>query len=205
MGLGLLMGLDPLMGRSHAGGHPPAQADAEAGARTSRPRARCDRGFATAEIAVALPSLVLVALMLAWVVALLTAQLQCVDAARAGARAVSRGESTAASEVAALAAAPRGATVVIIRTGDSIEVRVSADIEPAGGMAGFLPTATVGGVAHTIAEDAVGAWGTDGPVHRQLSARSGHSSARFAETHAGESMMAGHRLTGLLSVPGRRA
>lgn len=155
MGQAILRGRDLSMGRSPAGADQPALRKAGAGARTSRPRARSDGGFTTAETAVALPSLVLVALMLAWVLALVTAQLQCVDAARAGARAVSRGESTAASEAAALSAAPDGAVVEIRRTGDFIEVRVSADIRPAGGLVGFLPTATVDGVAHAIAEDAV--------------------------------------------------
>lgn len=157
MGPGQLTGRARRRGRSPVGGDPPSRSNAGAGARQSRPRARLDRGFTTAETAVALPSLVIVALMLAWVVALVTAQLQCVDAARAGARAVSRGETTAASEAAALAAAPRGAAVEITRTGDFIRVRVFADIQPAGGLVAFLPTASVEGVAHAIAEDAVAA------------------------------------------------
>jgi len=143
------------MTTSHASGDPPHAATAGAGARQSRPRARLDRGFVTAETAVALPSLVLVALMLAWVLAAVTMQLECVDAARAGARAYSRGESAEASRAAALEAAPDGAAVDISRTGDFIRVTVTVRLEPSGGLVGFVPGVTVDGEAHAIAEDAV--------------------------------------------------
>lgn len=123
--------------------------------RTRSGLTRADRGSVTAETAVALPSVFLVALILVWVLAVVTAQLQCVDAARAGARAVSRGESVAASEAAALQAAPDGSTVTISRSGDFVQVEVAAEVEAAGGLLGFLPTVRVDGVAHTIAEDAV--------------------------------------------------
>lgn len=116
----------------------------------------------TAETAVALPSVLLVALMLVWMVGLVTAQLQCVDAARAGARAVSRGESVAASEAAALQAAPEGATVAINRSGDFVRVEVVVHVDPAGGL-GFLPSVRVDGVAHAIAEDAVAVAARAGP------------------------------------------
>ena len=102
----------------------------------------------------ALPSVVLVALMLVWVVAMVTAQLQCVDAARAGARVVARGESVAASEAAALQAAPDGARVTITVDGEFIRVEVGVDVKPVGGLLGFLPTVTVDGVAHAISEAA---------------------------------------------------
>lgn len=123
--------------------------------RTQLDRTHLDRGSVTAETAVALPSVFLVALMLVWVLAVVTAQLQCVDAARAGARSVSRGESVAASEAAALQAAPDGATVAIGRSGDFVRVEVAVEVEAAGGLLGFLPTVRVDGVAHTIAEDAI--------------------------------------------------
>lgn len=104
----------------------------------------------------ALPSLLLVTLALLWVVGLVNAQLQCVDAARAGARVVSRGETFEASRSAALAAAPDGATVVISRSGDFITVEVAVEIQPAAGLLDLLPGLTVRGVAHAIAEDAIG-------------------------------------------------
>lgn len=159
------------MGATHAGADPPTGSTRGTGARGARPRAsrvcsrptpRADQGSVTAETAVALPSVLLVALMLVWMVALVTAQLQCVDAARAGARAVSRGESVAASEAAALEAAPEGATVAISRSGDFVRVEVAVDVEPAGGL-GFLPSVRVDGVAHALAEDAVAFAARAGP------------------------------------------
>ncbi len=160
------------MGATHAGVDPPTGSTGGTGARRARPRAarlrsrpaavRADRGSVTAETAVALPSVLLVALMVVWMVVLVTAQLQCVDAARAGARAVSRGESVATSEAAALQAAPEGATVEISRSGDFVRVEVAVDVEPAGGL-GFLPSVRVDGVAHAIAEDAVAYASRAGP------------------------------------------
>lgn len=121
--------------------------------RAERPPA--DRGAVTAETAVALPSVLLVTLMLVWLLTVVTAQLQCVDAARAGARVVSRGESVAASEAAALQAAPEGATVTISRAGDFVRVEVGVEVEAVGGLIGFLPSVHVDAVAHALAEDAV--------------------------------------------------
>ncbi|MFE2132276.1 TadE family type IV pilus minor pilin, partial [Streptomyces sp. NPDC059466] len=43
-----------------------------------------DRGFVTAEAAVVLPSLVLVGMALVWALLAASAQIRCVDAARAG-------------------------------------------------------------------------------------------------------------------------
>ncbi|MET9110719.1 TadE family type IV pilus minor pilin, partial [Streptomyces zhihengii] len=53
---------------------------------------RGDRGSVTAEAAVALPALVAFALALVWALMAAAAQIQCVDAARAGARAAARSE-----------------------------------------------------------------------------------------------------------------
>ncbi|MEV6784646.1 TadE family type IV pilus minor pilin, partial [Streptomyces sp. NPDC051098] len=46
-----------------------------------------DRGSVTAEAAVAVPALVVFAMALVWALMAASAQIQCVDAARAGARA----------------------------------------------------------------------------------------------------------------------
>ena len=92
----------------------------------TRRSGRCgrDRGSVTAEFAVALPAIVAVLAVVLSVVAAATAQLRCVDAARAGARAAARGESTAAAVSAAKAAAPAGATVRVRREGDAVRVEV---------------------------------------------------------------------------------
>jgi hypothetical protein len=64
------------------------------------------------------------------------AQLRCVDAARDGARAVARGESTDAVRRLAGSAGPPGAEVSIAQDGDSARVAVSARI---GGLGRLVP------------------------------------------------------------------
>ncbi|MGW2340651.1 TadE family type IV pilus minor pilin [Streptomyces sp. NPDC001661] len=91
----------------------------------SEPR-RGDRGFVTAEAAVVLPVLVTFTMALVWVVLAASAQIRCVDAARAGARAVARQEPRSAALAAAREAAPRGARIVVGREGDLVRVTVRA-------------------------------------------------------------------------------
>ncbi|MET7935426.1 TadE family type IV pilus minor pilin [Streptomyces sp. NPDC005322] len=110
-----------------------------------------DRGFVTAEAAVALPVLALFALMLIWGLMAASAQLQCVDAARAGARAAARSEPRAAALAAARSAAPRGARVELWREGDLVRVRVRTHAAGPGPLA-----VSLSGEAAALAEDAVG-------------------------------------------------
>ncbi|GGZ85644.1 TadE family type IV pilus minor pilin [Streptomyces echinoruber] len=92
--------------------------------------ARCeradDRGFVTAETAVALPVLVLVALALMGGLLAMAAQIQCVDAARTGARAAARQDPADAVVEVARKAAPPGARVTVTREGDQVRVVVTA-------------------------------------------------------------------------------
>ncbi|WP_323379255.1 TadE family type IV pilus minor pilin [Streptomyces durbertensis] len=83
-------------------------------------------GQATAETAAVLPALVLLTGMLLWGLMATVSHLQCVDAARAGARSAARGDPPA--EVVALAAraAPRGARVRVEREDELVRVRVTA-------------------------------------------------------------------------------
>src|SRR3954454_24439754 len=85
-----------------------------------------DRGFVTAESAVVLPVLVLFAMGLVWGLLVVAAQIQCVDAARTGARAAARQDPADAVTAVARAAAPRGATVTVGREGDQVRVVVVA-------------------------------------------------------------------------------
>ena len=73
-------------------------------------RTATTRGTATAELAVVLPAVVLLAASGVWAVAAAAAQLRCVDAAGTGARALARGETTAAVSraVAEVGAGRRG-------------------------------------------------------------------------------------------------
>ncbi|MFF4433275.1 TadE family type IV pilus minor pilin [Streptomyces sp. NPDC001513] len=112
---------------------------------------RGDRGYVTAEAALVIPALVLFAALLVWALMAAAAQIRCVDAARAGARAASRSEPAEVAVAAALAAAPQGARVELERVGDLWRVRVAA---PAPGPGG-LPV-RLGAQAVALAEDTVG-------------------------------------------------
>ncbi|MER5382448.1 TadE family type IV pilus minor pilin [Streptomyces sp. NPDC002688] len=87
---------------------------------------RRDGGFVTAEAAVVLPSLVLVGMALVWALLAASAQIQCVDAARAGARAAARQDSPEAVLATTRRAAPPGARVTVSREADLVRVRVGA-------------------------------------------------------------------------------
>lgn len=88
---------------------------------------RCrDRGYVTAEAAVVLPALVLVAMSLVWALLAASAQIQCQDAARAGARAAARQDPPDAVLTTTRRAAPRGARVEVSREGDLVRVTVTA-------------------------------------------------------------------------------
>ena len=80
----------------------------------------------TAETAVALPALVLVAAALVWALLAASTQIQCVDAARAGARAAARQEPPGVVREMAEQAAPDGARVTVSRQGDLVHVAVAA-------------------------------------------------------------------------------
>ncbi|MGW2253537.1 TadE family type IV pilus minor pilin [Kitasatospora sp. NPDC001660] len=101
-----------------------------------RSRVRGDAGFVTAETAVAMPALVLLAVLLIWGVLAAAAQIRCVDAARAGARAAARGE-VGAAEVAR-EAAPPGAQVEVALAADTVRVTVEAPCGAPGRLAGLL-------------------------------------------------------------------
>ncbi|MGW7606522.1 TadE family type IV pilus minor pilin [Streptomyces sp. NPDC054766] len=92
----------------------------------ARPVRRRDAGFVTAEAAVVLPSLVLVGMALVWALLAASAQIQCVDAARAGARAAARQDSPEAVLATTRRAAPPGAQVTVSREADLVKVTVGA-------------------------------------------------------------------------------
>ncbi|MFI2436564.1 TadE family type IV pilus minor pilin [Streptomyces sp. NPDC018693] len=92
-----------------------------------RGRARwSDRGFVTAESAVVLPVLVAFAMALVWGLLMVATQIQCVDAARTGARAAARQDPPDAVVGLTRATAPRGARVTVSREGDRVRVVVVA-------------------------------------------------------------------------------
>lgn len=81
--------------------------------------------MATAELAVALPSLVLVLAVALAAVDLGLTQVRCVDAARLGARLVARAEPESVVLGEVRRAAPSGAHVVVARSGDHGTVTVT--------------------------------------------------------------------------------
>ncbi len=119
-----------------------------------RVTSRRDRGSATAELAVVLPAVVLLAVLGVWAVAAVAAHLRCVDAAGAGARALARGESPAAVSRVVAQVAPRGATVRLGREGDLVVVEVRATVPLPGPWSRDGPGLAVGDRAVAVAEDA---------------------------------------------------
>ncbi len=91
-----------------------------------RRSAERESGAATAELALALPTLVLVLIVGLWLQATVALQARCQDAARAGARAAARGDSDGRIRSAIGAALPTGATVRIDRAGAVVTVAVGA-------------------------------------------------------------------------------
>ncbi|WP_307865276.1 TadE family type IV pilus minor pilin [Streptomyces montanisoli] len=75
-----------------------------------------------------IPGLVAFAMALVWALMAAAAQIQCVDAARAGARAAARSEPEAAALDAARSVAPEGAKVTMDRHGDLWHVEVAAPV-----------------------------------------------------------------------------
>ncbi len=117
---------------------------------------RSDRGSVTAEFAVALPAVVAVLAVAMSAVAAATAQVRCVDAARAGARAAARGESASAALAAATSAAPSGATVRLRRDGNTVRVEVRGRMSLLGALGGRHISVPVGAAEEAPVEPGVG-------------------------------------------------
>ncbi|MFI8192844.1 TadE family type IV pilus minor pilin [Streptomyces sp. NPDC085946] len=87
---------------------------------------RGDRGFVTAESALVLPVLVMFATVLVWCLLVVAAQIQCVDAARTGARAAARQDPADAVVEVAREVAPPGAQITVSKEADQVRVVVVA-------------------------------------------------------------------------------
>ena len=95
------------------------------------PAPRTERGAATAELAVALPSLVIVLAVALAAVDLGLEQVRCVDAARLGARLLARGEPESSVLAEVRAAAPDGARVTVRTSAGRVTVSVSGVVPAA--------------------------------------------------------------------------
>ncbi|MPZ61355.1 MAG: pilus assembly protein TadE [Propionibacteriales bacterium] len=103
-------------------------------------RRRGEPGMVTAETAVVMPVLVLIAAMLVWLIGVGIAQVRCVDAARDAARALARDEPRAVAAKLARQAAPDGAAVSFTESTGMVEVEVSYAASPPGGLLDGLAT-----------------------------------------------------------------
>jgi Flp pilus assembly protein TadG len=88
--------------------------------------------MATAEMAVALPALVVLVAAAMTVVLVLIAQIRCVDAAREAARAAARGEDATVVHSLAERSGPDGSAVQVTSGGTEVEVTVSARTDSVG-------------------------------------------------------------------------
>jgi len=93
-----------------------------------------EAGMATAEFAVVLPAIVLVLALSLGAMGLALDQIRCVDAARAGARAASRGDSHRAVLLVAARAAPSQSQVSMTSAGDLVLVSVVSRPRVAGSL-----------------------------------------------------------------------
>lgn len=110
-----------------------------------------ERGVVTAETAMAVPMLLLIALAMAWLVAIGLVQMQVTDAAREGARSLARGDSPERAASLARQAAP-GADVAVGREGGTVVVRVHRRVAPPGGLFDALVGMTARATATALDE-----------------------------------------------------
>ncbi len=112
-----------------------------------------ERGSVTAELAVALPTLVLVLVVGIWLQSAIALRGRCVDAARAGARAAARGDAPATIRSQLVAGLPRGAEVEIARGAGLVTVTVRARTSPLAGFDGLSASLSAAASAADEATD----------------------------------------------------
>ncbi|MFJ8468264.1 TadE family type IV pilus minor pilin [Streptomyces swartbergensis] len=109
-----------------------------------------DRGFVTAESAVVLPVLVMFAMALVWGLLVVAAQIQCVDAARTGARAAARQDPPDAVVRLTHEAAPPGAKVTVNRGAEHVRVVVAVEPPVLRGLSFAVREEAVASVEETV-------------------------------------------------------
>ncbi|WP_404380536.1 pilus assembly protein TadE [Knoellia locipacati] len=116
------------------------------------PAVRREAGMVTAEIAVALPALVLVLTLGLGAVGAVTDHLRCVDAARTGARLLARGEPVEEVRREVARQSPEGARIALAVGPGSVQVDVSTDLPTVLSALGVRGRPR--GVAHAVPEAA---------------------------------------------------
>jgi len=119
-------------------------------------RAQGERGAVTAELALVLPMLVAVTVGLVWLLAVATAQMRAVDAARETARAVARGDDEGAAVSRGQQVAPPGSAVTVTRSHGEVRVTVTGEVTGPGGLFSHLTTPTVRAEAVAVEERPAG-------------------------------------------------
>ncbi|MGW0810514.1 TadE family type IV pilus minor pilin [Nonomuraea sp. NPDC002799] len=103
-------------------------------ARTSNSESRtASRGSVTAETAAMLPALMLVLAAALWAIQAVAVQLECVDAARAAARAAARGEPLDQVRDLARTATRPTAQIAVSRDEETTKVQITVEVRPAWG------------------------------------------------------------------------
>jgi hypothetical protein len=107
----------------------------------------------TAELALALPTLLAVTTGLVWLLSVGAAQVRTVDAAREAARAVARGDDAASAVAIGERVAPEGVSVEVSVSGEQVVARAAGRVPGPGGLFDFLPGADVSAEAVALAEE----------------------------------------------------
>lgn len=108
------------------------------------------RGSVTAETAAMLPALMVVLAAALWAIQTVSVQLECVDAARAAARAAARGEALDQVHELARATTSPNAQVVITRDTEFTKVQITVEVRPS--WAQSLPAVNVSATATASTE-----------------------------------------------------
>ncbi|MCW2819206.1 MAG: hypothetical protein JWR42_1993 [Marmoricola sp.] len=95
-----------------------------------------DRGAVTAETAMALPLLAVLALSLAWLVTLGATQVRVIDAAREVARSAARSDGPGPAVALGRRVAPSGSRVTVTVGGGEVRARVTSPVTPPLGLFG---------------------------------------------------------------------
>lgn len=107
--------------------------------------------MATAEFACAIPALIVVVVLALSAITTVTDQVRCVDAARATARALARGDGEAAALLVGRGLAPPGASFSLAGSGREVSVVVRG--RPSAGLAWLGSRASPTGRAVAVRED----------------------------------------------------
>ena len=121
-------------------------------------RPQGDAGMVTAELAAAVPAVLLMLVIGVTAVRLGVDEVRCVDAARLAARALARGDSEAAAVALAARAAPAGSAVTVSGLGAEVVVEVTTGRDLVG-----WGTVTVHGEATAPRETTAGSGSPGGP------------------------------------------